>query len=167
MRKEQILIAQNISLDQFIFNFKHSIRNEKALPTSGFSGTINAPFFYIEYIPEQLNLKNIIEWWMPTILEGQLFVKGKDIQIKYFYDKKELNKALAYGASGFVISLVISSAVQLQKLWKGDLTAFLAIVLVGVMLSAPVVVITLISMYKSTDSKKRLEEKLGEIIRVK
>ena len=104
---------------------------------------------------------------MPTILEGQLFVKGKDIQIKYFYDKKELNKALAYGASGFVISLVISSAVQLQKLWKGDLTAFLAIVLVGVMLSAPVVAITLISMYKSTDSKKRLEEKLGEIIRVK
>ena len=81
MRKNSTILLNNISKNEFKTCFKYKVHDLKELRTSGFSGEIVNDFFWIQYYPEHLSPQNILEWKMPTILEGRIYSKGDKVII--------------------------------------------------------------------------------------
>ena len=164
MGKNSSILLNNISKNKFRTCFKYKVHDFKELPTSGFSGEIVNDFFWIQYHPEHLSPQNILEWKMPTILEGRIYSQGDKMKISYTFDKHEFAKAISYGIIGFMIIMFIKLISELYLHGYNQMPRFFLGVIMSLVICLIPSAIALASLHISSGSKKQLEKVLYEII---
>ncbi len=164
MKKNFSILLNNISINKFRICFKYKVHSFNEFHMSGFSGELTNNFFWIQYRPKHLSPRNIIEWWMPTILEGRIYSQGDEIRICYSFDKHELAKALAYGTIGFAVTMFIKLILRLYLHGYNKMPCFFLAVTMGLAICSLPSVLALVSLHISDDSKRQLEKVLYEII---
>ena len=166
MHANYSLCIKNVSAERFRSCFKYRVNDPKELNMSGFSGEAVNNFFWIQYHPKRLSFKNIMEWQMPTILEGRIYPQKDGIKITYYFDKKEFAKAISYGTIGFAVTALIGLFLELYSIWYDKIfSLFLGMTISLIICSVPFV-IAVWSLRIGNHSKQQLEKVLCEIIKI-
>ena len=164
MRKNSTILLNNISKNEFKTCFKYKVHDLKELRTSGFSGEIVNDFFWIQYYPEHLSPQNILEWKMPTILEGRIYSQGDKVIISYTFDKHGFAKAISCGIIGFMGVMFIKLISELYLQGYNQMPHFFAGVIMSLVICLIPSAIALASLHISSGSKEQLKKVLYEII---